>query len=182
MLAEAGYRFEVVVPEVDESAFAVEGVSAEKYTERVALAKAGSVAERVGECLVIAADTVADFAGEIIGKPADAEQALRITAKLFSSPHRVVTGVAIVRLCDGTELVRSDSTTVYPKRLTPEQIAGHISSGEWRDKAGAYAIKQGGDEFIERIDGSLSNVMGLPTELLETMLRQVLGHQVKRWQ
>ena len=182
LLAEAGYRFEVVVPDVDESAFAAEGLSAEAYTKLLALAKASSVAEGFGEHLVIGADTVADFAGEIIGKPADAEQARRITAKLFGAPHRVVTGVAVLRFCDGTEFVESDSTTVYPKKLTTEQIAWHIKGGAWRDKAGAYAIKESGDDFVERIDGSLSNVMGLPMELLARMLKQVRGRQTERGQ
>jgi len=175
LLAEAGYDFEVVVPDVDESAFAREGVGAEEYAERLALAKARSVAERFGDSLVLGADTVADFDGEIIGKPADSREAEEITLKLFSEPHRVVTGVAIVRLSDGTQLCKSDSTTVYPKKLTPEQIAEHINSGTWRGKAGAYAIQENGDEFVERIEGSLTNVMGLPMELLRRMLSNIPG-------
>ncbi|MBL7152850.1 MAG: septum formation protein Maf [Phycisphaerae bacterium] len=175
LLAEAGYRFEVVVPDVDESGFASEGVVAEEYAKRLALAKARSVAERFGDSLVLGADTVADFDGEVIGKPADAKEAEEITVKLFSTPHRVVTGVAIVRLSDGTELAASESTTVYPRRLTDEQIAEHIRSGTWRDKAGAYAIRESGDEFVERIEGSLTNVMGLPMELLRRMLSKIPG-------
>ncbi len=175
LLAEAGYDFEVVVPAVNESGFAREGVGAEQYAERLALAKALSVAERFGDSLVLGADTVADFAGEIIGKPADSKEAEEITLKLFSTPHRVVTGVAIVRLSDGTELCESDSTTVYPRKLTPEQIAEHLKSGSWRGKAGAYAIQENGDEFVERIEGSLTNVMGLPMDLLRRMLSKVPG-------
>jgi len=175
LLTEAGYDFEVVVPNVDESAFAREGVRAEEYAKRLALAKARRVAERFGDSLVLGADTVADFDGEIIGKPADSKEAEEITLKLFSTPHRVVTGLAIVRLSDGTELVESDSTTVYPRKLTPEQIAEHIKGGRWRGKAGAYAIQENGDEFVERIEGSLTNVMGLPMELLRRMLSKVPG-------
>jgi septum formation protein len=173
LLAKAGYEFEVVVAEVDESSFSKEGLAAEEYAEQLALAKAKCVAERYGDSLVLGADTVADFGGEIIGKPADAKEAEEITRKLFSEPHRVVTGVAIVRLSDGFELVRSDSTTIYPKPLMPEQIAEHIENGSWRDKAGAYAIKEDGDEFVERIEGSLTNVMGLPMELLEKMFARL---------
>jgi len=175
LLAEAGYQFEVVRPNVDESAFAPEGVRADEYARRLALAKANNVAERFGESLVIGADTVVDFGGEIIGKPTDAREAEEITRRLFSAPHKVITGVAIVRRSDGTELSESEATTVYPKRLTAEQIAEHIKSGTWRDKAGAYAIKEKGDEFIERIQGSLTNVMGLPIELLGRMLTEALG-------
>src|SRR3990172_8735050 len=140
LLAEAGYDFQVVVPDVDESAFVAEGIEAGEYAKRLALAKARSVAERFRDSLVVGADTVVDFDGEVIGKPADAKEAEQITVKLFSAPHRVVTGVAIVRLSDGTELVESDSTIVYPRRMTPEQIAEHIAGGTWRGKAGACAL------------------------------------------
>ena len=175
LLAKAGYSFEVVVPDVDESTFHKDRLSAEEYAKQLALAKATSVATEFPTSLVLGADTVADFAGEIIGKAADATEAEQITLKLFSEPHRVVTGVAILRLSDGTQLLRSDSTTVYPKKLTPEQIADHIKSGRWQGKAGAYAIQENGDEFVERIEGSMTNVMGLPMEMLERMFAQVLG-------
>ena len=155
------------------------------------MAKAKNVAEKHPDCLVIGADTVVDFEGEIIGKPADDKEAEQIIKKLFSAPHKVITGIAFVRrgrplyLPSGQprgvaptrnpiELIESDTTTIYPKRLTSEQIAGHIKSESWRDKAGAYAIKENGDEFIERIEGSLTNVMGLPMELLEQLLKRFI--------
>jgi septum formation protein len=172
LLAEAGYEFTVVPPEVDESAFIFEGMDACGYAERLALAKAKNVAGRFPDCLVIGADTVVDFQGEIIGKPVDEKEAERITGKLFSRPHKVITGVAIVKASDGVEIVESETTTVYPKKLTDEQIAEHVKSKSWRDKAGAYAIQEDGDAFIEKIEGSLTNVMGLPMELLGRMMRQ----------
>ena len=172
LLGEAGYQFKVVIPDVDESSFITEAVEARAYAERLALAKAGSVAVGHPDCVVIGADTVADCEGEIIGKPADAREAERITRKLFSRPHKVITGLAVVRLGNGVELVASDSTTVYPRQMTAEQLAGHIASGSWRDKAGAYAIREEGDELVERIEGSLTNVMGLPMELLGRLLRR----------
>jgi septum formation protein len=174
LLAEAGYEFTVVPPEIDESAFVFGGAGSCERAKRLALAKARDVAGKFPACLVIGADTVVDFQGETVGKAADAKEAERITRKLFSAPHKVITGVAIVRMADGVEIVESETTTVYPKRLTDKQIAEHIKSGTWRDKAGAYAIKEGGDEFIERIEGSLTNVMGLPMELLERMIKQIV--------
>jgi septum formation protein len=173
LLAEAGYKFKIVPSDIDESAFPAGQGQVRRYAERLALAKAQSVAEKYPDCLVIGADTVVDFGGEIIGKPADATEAGEITEKLFSAPHKVITGIAIVRRSDGIELVESDSTTVYPKKLTSEQISKHINSESWRDKAGAYAIKETGDEFVERIDGSLTNVMGLPMEVLQRMLADI---------
>jgi septum formation protein len=143
LLAEAGYKFTSVDPDIDESAFAAEGISPCEYAERLALAKARSVAEKFPDSLVIGADTVADFGGEIIGKPADAKEAEEITRRLFSRPHKVITAVAIVRKSDETEIVESDSTTVYPKKLTESQIAEHIKGGSWQGKAGAYATGAG---------------------------------------
>lgn len=172
LLAEAGFKFTAVPPEIDESAFIFEGASACEYAKQLALAKARDVAGKFPDCLVIGADTVVDFQGETVGKAADAKEAERITRKLFSAPHKVITGVAIVRMADGTEIVESQTTTVYPKELTDEQIAEHVKSESWRDKAGAYAIKEDDDEFIEKIEGSLTNVMGLPMELLQRLLKR----------
>ena len=150
------------------------GISPCEYAKQLALAKAKSVAENHPDYLVIGADTIVDCNGQIIGKPGNAKEAEDITRKLFSRPHKVITAVAIVRLSDKTKIVESDSTIIYPKKLTDEQINEHIKSGLWRNKAGAYAIKENGDEFIERIEGSLTNVMGLPMELLQRLLKRFI--------
>ena len=173
LLTEAGYEFTVVEPDVDESAFPTDGVDAGDYARRLALAKANSVASEYPDSIVIGADTVVDFQGQIIGKPADAGDAERITARLFSTPHKVITGVAIVSKRNDIEIIESDTTTVYPRKMTAGQIAEHIAGGSWKDKAGAYAIQETGDKFVERIEGSLTNVMGLPMELLESLLARL---------
>ena len=175
LLAQAGYKFKVVVPDIDESAFPAERGKSVEYTKQLALAKARSIAAKFPDHLVIGADTVVDFKGQIIGKPADAKDAERITRRLFSSPHKVITAVAIVRLSDGIEIVESDTTTVYPRKMTERQITEHIRGGSWKDKAGAYAIQETGDRFVERIKGSLTNVMGFPMELVLRMLEKVAG-------
>lgn len=175
LLLEAGYDFTVILPDVDEVSFGTGQTEPYEYAERLALAKAKSVADDNLDCLVIGADTVVDFDGQIIGKAADAKEAEQITRKLFSKPHKVITGVAIVGLSNNIELLESDTTTVYSRRLTAEQIDEHIKSGSWRDKAGAYAIQESGDEFVEKIDGSLTNVMGMPMELLQRMLQKFVG-------
>ncbi len=173
LMTEAGYKFTVVTSGVDESAFPADEISACEYAKRLALAKANDVASKYPSSLVIGADTVVDFQGQIIGKAADAEEAHEITEKLFSTLHKVITGIAIVRLVDGTKLIESDTTTVYPKKMTARQISEHIKGGSWKDKAGAYAIQETGDEFVEKIDGSMTNVMGLPMELMESLLAQL---------
>ena len=172
LLVRAGYRFDVIPSEVDESAFSDDGVEPVRHAETLAVAKAQDVATRHPDRLVIGADTLVNFQGEILGKPADREDAERITRKLFSTAHQVITGLALVRLSTGIEIIRSDVTTVYPRKLTEDQIARHIAGGTWEGKAGAYAIQEMGDEFVERLDGSLTNVVGLPMELLSRLLAE----------
>lgn len=172
LLTEAGYKFRVAPSHVDESAFVCRG-DTDEYVRVLALAKANDVARWYPNRLVIGADTIVDFNGEIIGKPIDARDAERITRKLFSAPHKVITGMAIVRINDAIEIVDSDTTIVYPKKLTEEQISGHIRGNLWKGKAGAYGIQETGDEFVDRIEGSFTNVMGMPMELFERMLERV---------
>lgn len=174
LLTEAGYRFEAVPPKVDEETFPRTAESTQGYAEELALAKARSVAADFPDALVLGADTLCDFDGEVIGKASDADEAERITRTLFSKPHLVVTGLALVRIRDGIEIVRSEVTTVYPRRLTESQIAEHVAGGAWEGKAGAYAIQELGDTFVERIDGSFTNVVGLPMELLRRLLNGLM--------
>jgi len=170
LLGQAGYRFEVVPSGVDEAAFDTAGVTSVKHTKILALAKARDVAGRFPATVVMGADTVVDLDGEIIGKPDDAEHAEEITRKLFSKPHKVITGVALVCEDRQIEIIESDTTIVYPRRLTEEQIVEHIHRGEWQGKAGAYGIQETGDAFVDHIDGSFTNVMGLPMELTQRLL------------
>jgi len=173
LMTKAGYDFEIVVSGVDESIFSQEGLGSAEFAKQLAAAKAKDVAKNYPEALVIGADTVADFDGEIIGKPRDEKDAEVITKKLFNRPHKVVTGIAIVRLSDGIEIVEADTTVVYPKKLSGEQIAEHINGGSWEGKAGAYAIQETGDDFVEKIEGSITNVMGLGMELLGKLLGEL---------
>jgi septum formation protein len=173
LLARAGYRFRVIPSNLTESAVTIKNVSPAHHAVRLAFAKAAEVAGRHPKALVMAADTVVDFNGQIIGKPADEKDAERIIRLLFSAPHKVITAVALIRAQDGIELVETETTTVYPRRLSDEQIAAYIQSGCWQGKAGAYGIQETGDEFVERIEGSLTNVMGFPMELVARLLSKV---------
>jgi len=173
LLEKAGYKFDIFVSDVDESKISAAGISSAEFTRKAALAKAKDVAEKFPDRLVVAADTVVDYEGQIIGKPDSAKHAEEIIRKLFSKPHKVITGIAIIKKTAGLEIVDSDTTTVYPKKLTEKQIAQHIASETWQGKAGAYGIQDGADEFVEKIDGSETNVMGLSMELLERMLGKI---------
>ncbi len=169
LLTKAGYNFDIVVSDVDESKISADGVAPAEYACRLAMAKAQNVADKFPNMLVVGADTIADFNGEIIGKAESPEHAEQITRKLFSQPHKVITAIAMIKKNTDLQIVEYDVTTVYPKKMTDEQIAEHIASETWKDKAGAYAIQETGDKFVERIAGSLTNVMGLSMELFEKM-------------
>ncbi len=173
LLEQAGYRFEVILSGVDEDAFGTEGVTSEAHTKVLALAKAGQVAKGLKSAVVMGADTVVDLDGAIIGKPADAAHAEAIVRALFSRPHKVITGLALVCVETGLEIVEADTTVVYPRQLTEAQVAEHIRKGDWQGKAGAYGIQESGDAFVDRIDGSFTNVMGLPMELTGRLLGEV---------
>ncbi|HPD45805.1 MAG TPA: Maf family protein [Anaerohalosphaeraceae bacterium] len=170
LLEQDGYVFDVIPSEVDESNYPATGLDSVEHTRQLALAKAKDIARRYPDRLVLAADTVVDFDGQIIGKPVDAADAERIVRMLFSTPHKVITGLALVRLADNTEIVEAAVTTIYPRPLTEEQIAEHIRLEDWKGKAGAYGIQESGDEFVERIEGSFTNVIGLPMELTRQFL------------
>ncbi|MHC4907738.1 MAG: Maf family protein [Planctomycetota bacterium] len=167
LLRRAGYCFEIVPSGVDESKYNVNGICSEEHTKILALAKANDIAARFPNAVVMGSDTVVDLDGEIIGKPDDVTHAEEIIRKLFSKPHKVITGLAMVCIEKTIEIVEADTTVVYPRRLTEAQIADHIINGQWQGKAGAYGIQETGDE---RIDGSFTNVMGLPMELTEHLL------------
>ncbi|MGD0572851.1 MAG: nucleoside triphosphate pyrophosphatase [Sedimentisphaerales bacterium] len=169
LLTEAGYKFTVVVSQIDESKFSTENIAPVEYAKQLAFAKANDVAQSHPDSIVIGADTVVDFEGQIIGKPRDAKHAEEITRMLFSRPHKVITGLALICKSRNLKIVEAETTVVYPKKLTDAQIDEHIKSGIWRDKAGAYSISDN-DPFVDHIEGSMTNVMGMPMELLKKLL------------
>jgi septum formation protein len=176
LLAKAGYQFAIEPSGVDEEAFSTDGINSEEHCKLLAQAKAQEVAKRFPDKFILGSDTVVDLDGEIIGKPEDADHAEEITRKLFSKPHKVITGIALVCLARNIEIVEAIMTIVYPKRLTERQISEHIAGGLWEGKAGAYGIQETGDEFVDHIKGSFTNVMGLPMERVAEILEQ---HRVK---
>jgi len=168
LLAEAGYNFGVLAPEVEET---LDGSDPAAVAVANALKKARVVAAARPEALVLGADTVVHVNGRLIGKPADREEARRILTVLSGTEQQVVTGVAIVCKDRGLELTGAASTSVRMKALSEREIEAYVASGEGLGKAGAYAIQENGDKFVEEVRGSFSNVVGLPLELVEDLIR-----------
>lgn len=146
---------------------------------RLARAKADLVAERHPGALVLAADTVVALGRRALPKAETAAQAAACLERLSGRRHRVLTGVTLVA-ADGRRASRLVSTTVAFKRLTRIEIAGYLASNEWQGKAGGYAIQGLAGAFVVSINGSYSNVVGLP--LAETVALLVgLGYPVWQW-
>lgn len=164
LLATLGYDFRVAVPDVDETPFADENPRA--HAERLATEKAHAIS---GEGIVIAADTIVVHAGRIMGKPADPAAARAMLGELSGATHEVVTAVC-VRNAERT-VVFSVGTEVVFRTLEDAEIAAYVATGEPMDKAGAYAIQGGAAHMVRAINGSYTNVVGLPLcELHETLL------------
>jgi septum formation protein len=177
LLREAGYEFEVIPSAVDESLFDTNTLSPPGYAETLAQAKAEDVAGKHPTRLVLGADTIVDCQGEIIGKPEDEAHAELIVKKLFSRPHSVITGLALIWKARQINIITHESTQVVPRDMSQAQIEAHLKGNTWQGKAGAYAIQENGDAFIERLEGSLTNVIGLPMERLSELLREILGER-----
>ena len=118
---------------------------------------------------VLGADTVVALDGEILGKPKDEADAERMLSALSARAHEVYTGVCVL-FPDGEQRVEADCTKVFFHALTKAQISAYIATGSPMDKAGAYGIQDGG--LVERIEGSFSNVVGLPVELCKRLCRR----------
>jgi septum formation protein len=165
LLAAAGITFEVRAVEIDERPF--DGEAAADFVVRIAVDKARACRAAADE-VILAADTVVVVDGLILGKPVDDADAARMLQRLSGRRHDVLTGVAVRR--NGKVAVEVDSTAVTFAPLSDIDIAWYVASGEPRDKAGAYAVQGLASRFVERIDGSYSNVVGLPVALACRML------------
>ena len=164
LLAAAGYRFRRVVTDGEEEA--PDSPSPSLHVLYRALAKAASAARRLKRGVIVAADTVAACEGKIIGKPADEAEAAAILRRLSRTPHDVLTGLCVRVEPGGPLLCGVEITRVHMRPMNEEDIAAYVASGEAMGKAGAYAVQETGDRFVERVEGSFSNVVGLPMELL----------------
>jgi septum formation protein len=159
LMEQAGYKFKVVVADVDETN--PEGMLGEQVPEFLAHKKAIEIATQHPDATIVAADTIVLLRNEILGKPIDSEDAIAMLQRLSGEIHRVVTGVCIWQKNNTQQF--SVTTEVYFRPLTLEQIHYYITAYKPFDKAGSYAIQEWiGMIGIEKINGDYYNVMGLP--------------------
>lgn len=173
LLARVGIPLEVWPAEIDESARA--GESALTYVSRVAAAKVDAVTAALPQRWILAADTVVEIDGAILGKAADSDEARAMLARLLGRVHRVSTAFSLRGPgAPGARLARDRTVTteVWMRDATGSEIDDYVRAGEWRGKAGAYAIQGMAAALITEIRGSVTNVVGLPlAEVLDELVR-----------
>ncbi|MGH9238375.1 MAG: Maf family protein [Vicinamibacterales bacterium] len=171
LLRAAGIDFDVRPADVDEAI--CPGEAPGDYVSRLAEAKARAVHERDGNQTVLAADTAVVVDGQILGKPMDEADAKRMLRMIGGRTHEVLTAVSIFHPGEIVD-TRMDTTTVEFAELSDADIEWYVSSGEPMDKAGAYAVQGLASRFVTRVEGSYSNVVGLPIALVYQMLTNKL--------
>ncbi len=175
LLRSVGLSFEVCVQPVDEHLSGSPGEVVSTLAER----KARAVAARHPDKLIIGADTLVYAKGQTLGKPIDAQDALRMLRLLSDSWHSVYSGLCVYDAARDVALVRHVETRVRMARLSEQMMLDYIATGEPMDKAGAYALQGIAGLFVSEIQGSPSNVIGLPLQTLRELLDlagcQILG-------
>ncbi len=172
LMEEAGFEVEIIPPPMDEPVLDATIMAPSRIAEALAEYKARSVTALIDDAWVLAGDTVVAHEGRIFGKPADRDDARKILSALGGTSHQVITGVALLDADSPRRLVRHDVTTVAMRSLLEAELEAYLDTGAWAGKAGAYGIQDRGDAFIERIDGSFTNVVGFPMELVQQMLTE----------
>ena len=157
ILQKLGVEFEVVVPGVEELT--------QGDPEHLVVENARRKAEAVtSDGLVIACDTDVVLDGEVLGKPADADEARAYLDRMSGRPHEVMSGLVVIE--DGEERSGLEKTTVVFRDLSDAEKDRYVRFGEWEGRSGGYAIQTLGSTLVERLEGSVSNVVGLPVGLL----------------
>jgi len=174
LLSRAGLDVEVRPSSIEE--VLQPGESPEDFACRAAEEKTLAVAATAPrDTLVLGADTVVVADSELLGKPADRDDAARMLRRLSGATHRVITGVCLVSAPDRIEAVRCETTLVTFCQLDEEEINDYLASGEPFDKAGAYGIQGLASRFVTRIEGCYFNVVGLPVALVYDMLKPFMN-------
>ncbi|QSQ09527.1 Septum formation protein Maf [Koleobacter methoxysyntrophicus] len=168
LLEQMKLKFEVIPSNIFEDY--QENREPEEVARDLAERKATDIARISEDSLVIGADTVV-FLDEILGKPKDEREALKILKKLSGKTHYVITGIAVIDSSTKKLVVDHEKTAVKMKKISEEEIKAYISTGEPMDKAGAYGIQGLGSVFVEEIHGCYFNVVGLPISKLYSILK-----------
>jgi septum formation protein len=163
LLTRTGLAFEVLPTHIDEP---TDFHHPRTEVQAVSWLKAAAVAGRIAEGLILAADSIGWLDGEAIHKPADEADARRILRQLGGREHELWTGVTLWRRPDNVQLIWQERSLVHFAALDSEEVERYLRTRQWRNNSGAYAILEEGDPYVRVVEGSVTNVIGLPMEML----------------
>jgi septum formation protein len=169
LLARTGWPFAIRPADLDEPTEAING-DIRRYVAELAWRKAAAVAPSVADGVVIAADTVAWLDDRVVGKPEDADDARRILRSLAGRTHELWTGVCLWRRPTDMQIVWQEVSRVAVKAFDDAELEAYIATNKWVGSSGAYSIREDGDPWLTVVEGSMSNVIGLPMESLTRWL------------
>lgn len=181
LLTQLGVQHQLLLADDDEDAEALEAVlpgeTPDDYVQRVCMLKAEAAMRRrerrgLPPAPVLTSDTTVCLGGQILGKPDDADDAARMLSQLSGSTHRVLTAVSVAPATGSVIDHALSVSEVTFRAIAPEEIARYVATGEPLGKAGAYGIQGRAAEFVQRISGSYSGIMGLPLFETATLLRR----------
>jgi len=179
LLNRIGIPFEVLVSDIDEDKFKKRITDPILLVKELAKAKLLYVKEKQlmknSQALIIAADTVVELNGVIIGKAKNPEEAFKIIKNLVGKTHNLITGIAITKTDDPKIVVDYDTTSVEFITLSDAEIENYVKTNEWKGRAGAYSINDKASLFISKISGSSSNVTGLPMHKIYEIIKTDFG-------
>lgn len=179
LLKKAGIPFEKLVINIDEEKYKAKYSHGNDLVKELAKVKAlfakNKLIKSELDALIVAADSLVILEGEIIGKAQTEEEAFKIIKKLTGRTHELITGIAITETNNPKIVIDSDTTFVQFLKLSDEEIIQYIKTDEWKGRAGAYSINDKASLFIKKINGSSSNVIGLPMHKLYKILRTEFG-------
>ncbi len=187
LLEDAGFTFEVVPPEIDETPGLCSNCGPAELVTQIARDKAADVVRRVSrpgsarpsDTVVVACDTVVECGGQILGKPNDEEHARQMLDLLSGRECRVFSGLCVWPLRSTAPKIDVDTTTLRIDRLDSGQIESYLESNQWQGKAGAFGF-QDNVNWIQIVEGSESNVVGLPMQLLQRILDELATYRLER--
>lgn len=169
LMSDAGYEFTIIVPSDTAECGICTRETPPEMVARLARQKAEDVAVRLPSGLILACDTMVECQGVALGKPHNESHARQMLQRLRGQRHRVYSGVCLWERPTDRTLVRVDQTTLQMHDVSDAAIEAHLATGDWEGKAGAFGFQDGLD-WLTLVEGSESNVVGLPMELLEQML------------
>jgi septum formation protein len=174
LLTRAGYAFLVQPSHIDEPT-GEDATDPRAFVENVAWLKARATAASISDGVVLTADTIGWLDGRVIGKPADEADARRILRTLAGREHELWTGVCLWRRPDDLQVAWQEMTRVAFKAISDTELDAYLATRQWLGCSGAYAIQEDGDPYVRVVEGSMSNVIGLPMESLEKALGMLIA-------